>query len=107
MTLDIELIKRKVAEWAKSETLINKVYIFGSRARDNYREYSDLDIAIEINKLPYDENVLSTWVNEKKGLERRLFQLLPSLKLQLELLDAEQTPTVLSGIQKSSILVYP
>jgi predicted nucleotidyltransferase len=105
--LDIELIKRIVAEWAKSEPLIKKVYIFGSRARDNCREDSDLDIAIEIKKLPYDTDVLSTWINEKEGLERRLLELLPSLTLQLELIDIEQTPTVLSAIKQSSILVYP
>jgi predicted nucleotidyltransferase len=105
--MDINTIKRKLSEWARSEPLINKVYIFGSRAREDYREDSDLDMAIEINKLSYDEEVLATWINEKDRLERRLLTLFPSLKLQIELLDNEQTPTVLSGIKRSVILVYP
>jgi predicted nucleotidyltransferase len=100
-----ESIKKIVAVWAESEPLITKAYIFGSRARDDYREDSDLDVAIEIEKLRNDENILATWITHKKGLEESLSKLIP-YKLHLELCDREKTPTVLSGIEKSNIVVY-
>jgi len=48
-----ELIKI-VAQWAHDEPLVTKVYIFGSRARDDYREDSDLDVAVEIKTMAGD-----------------------------------------------------
>ena len=33
---------------------IEKVYLFGSYAKDNYREDSDIDVAIVVNKLEGD-----------------------------------------------------
>jgi predicted nucleotidyltransferase len=105
--MKINFIKKKIREWARKEPLVKKVYIFGSRAREDYNEDSDLDIAIEINKLPYDTDVKTTWIQEKKRLVEGISILLPSLKLQLELLDNKQTPTILLGVRQSSILVYP
>jgi len=103
--MDIEEIKIIVANWAKEEPLVTKAYIFGSRARDDYREDSDIDIAVEIKKLPGDGNVLATWIFESDKLKERLSKLLP-YSLQLEHFDGSNTPHVLAGIEQSSILVY-
>ena len=103
--MDIEEIQSVVASWAKNEPLVRRAYIFGSRARDDFREDSDLDIAVEIRKNSGDENVLATWIFEHKNIEERLAKLIP-FKLQLENLDGENTPTVLNGVRQSSIMVY-
>ena len=101
----IEKIKNIISEWAKNEPLVTKAYIFGSRARNDYLEDSDLDVAVEIRIAPNDENVLTTWMFEHEEMEERLAKLLP-YELQLENLDGEDTPTVLAGVRESSILVY-
>lgn len=97
-----------IAEWAKSEPLIIKVYIYGSRAKEDYKEDSDLDVAIEIMKLRHDSNVLSTWINEADRLKERLlkkFLKFSNVRLQLELLNDESI-TVLSGVRESGVLIY-
>ncbi len=100
-----ENLKDIVYNWAKSESLVTKAYIFGSRARDDYSEDSDLDVAVEIKMELGDEKVLDTWMDEGKKLEKRLAELVPC-EIQLELFDGENTPTILEGIKESSILVY-
>ena len=103
--MDLEQIKIIVAEWAESESLVTKAYIYGSRAKGNYREDSDLDVAVEIEKQHGDTNVLTTWICEGGGLEKRLSAILP-FKVQLENIEGAETPIVSSGVKSSSILVY-
>lgn len=102
--MKVELLKEIIKKWAESEPLIKEVYIFGSRARNDYRENSDIDIAVKIEKRPNDDSPLATWFYEGNNLKNRLSKLLP-YELQLEYLD-NKTKTVLSGIKESSILVY-
>ena len=103
--MDIAEIQKLIGEWANSEPLVKRVYIFGSRARTDFHKNSDLDVAVEIRKGDRDENVLTTWIHEGKGMEIRLAKVVP-FKLQLELFDGMNTSTVLNGIKQSSILVY-
>jgi uncharacterized protein len=103
--VDIVKIKEIIVEWAENEPLVKKVYIFGSRARHDYREDSDLDVAVEINKLPGDSNILATWMFESDKLKESLEPVLP-YKLQLENYDGDNTPKVEAGINQSSILIY-
>ncbi len=103
--MDIETVKNIIAKWADSEPLVTKAYIFGSRARGDHGEDSDLDVAIEIEMRRGDENKLAIWIFEKQGLEDRLSRLIP-FSLQLEHLNGNETPTVLSGVERGSILVY-
>lgn len=102
--MKVELLKEIIKKWAESEPLIKEVYIFGSRARNDYRENSDIDIAVKIENRPNDDSPLATWLYEGNNLKNRLSKLLP-YELQLEYLD-NKTKTVLSGIKESSILVY-
>ncbi|GBE32929.1 nucleotidyltransferase domain protein [bacterium BMS3Bbin05] len=99
--MDIESIKNIVAQWADSEPLVTKAYIFGSRAIGDYRKDSDLDVAIEIEMEPGDESKLATWLCEKQGLEESLSRLIP-YDLQLEYLNGDETPNVLSGVERES-----
>lgn len=103
--MKLEQIKEIIKNWAIGQPLVRKAYIFGSRARDDWQENSDIDIAVEIKKMKNDENEFTTWIFEKKKLESSLQDRLP-FKLQLERHDIIETPTVRKGIKESSILVY-
>jgi len=105
MFMSLSEISKIIADWAASEPIVVRVYIFGSRARGDHHENSDLDIAIEIEKGADDSNVHETWIYECDRCEQSLAKLLP-YRLQLELFDGENTPTVLKGIRRSSVLVY-
>ena len=42
----------------KTNFLGAKFYIFGSRAKGTYKEYSDIDIAVDFNKKKLDTDIL-------------------------------------------------
>ena len=102
--MDIENIKNIIKSWAESEALIKSAYIFGSRARNDYKNDSDLDVAVEIHPLN-DESSYAAWVFEKKKLKESLSKLIP-YQLQLEQYDGDDTPIIKGAIESSSILVY-
>jgi len=104
----LEEYSKLIVEWAKSEPLIIKVWIYGSRTNDSYQQDSDLDIAIEITQLPHDSNVLSTWINEADRFRERLekiFLTFSNIKLHLELLN-DECVIVSGGVRKSGFLIY-
>lgn len=78
-TRDIE----EIQAWAKSVPVINRVWIFGSRARGTETPESDLDIAIEHGILPGDTDVFTTAIGESENW-RRALQARVSLKLDLQ-----------------------
>jgi predicted nucleotidyltransferase len=41
--------RAKIVEWAKKHRLIEKVYLFGSRARGDHKPDSDIDLAIQMD----------------------------------------------------------
>ncbi len=98
-----------LAEWAKAKPLVGKLFIFGSRARDDYRPDSDIDIAIVLDMSAADgvddSGGLATWMFETDGWENELEALLP-FKVDLEQFRGSDTPTIQKGIDQSSILVY-
>jgi len=104
----LETYSKIIADWAKSEPLIIKAYIYGSRITGEYNEDSDLDVAIEIKQLPQDSDVLSTWINEANGLRSRLSIKLLELtfiNLHLTHLHEENEPVWL-GVKESGVLIY-
>ena len=103
--MTIDQLKNIIFCWASENSLVRKVYIFGSRARGDYCLTSDLDVAIEVNQTPQDGSECSTWFNSRKMLKASLQALVP-YQLQLEWYDPIETPTVHKGLQESSILVY-
>jgi|GEM_PF-5018608 len=46
-----ESIERVLADWASSESCIIRLWLFGSRSRDDHREDSDLDVTIQIGRI--------------------------------------------------------
>lgn len=93
-----------VANWAHNHRLIQRVFFFGSRVRQEHRPDSDLDIAIELILSDPDES-FAQWAFERKSWLRDLERLLP-WKIDLQHSSGEATPTIASGIARSSILLY-
>ena len=102
--MNIELIKHIIEDWAKKERLVKKVYIFGSRATNSYEEDSDIDVAVEIHRLPGEENITAAWMDVAEGYREELTNLLP-YPLHLHSLDGD-SPIVLEGAYRKGILVY-
>jgi len=101
-----EEVKNKIENWAQSECLVKKAYVFGSRARTDFKEESDLDIAVEIIKSSGDENLLATWIFEADGMKSRLAAVIPEYNVDLQWFDGDNTQVIKDGIRKSSYVVY-
>lgn len=105
MYMSVEELTSAVRDWAASEPMIRRAYIFGSRARGDDHDDSDLDVAVELNKAAGDENVLATWIFEQDGLQEHLANRL-DCKVDLQLLDGEDTPVVRGGVDDAGVLIY-
>jgi predicted nucleotidyltransferase len=102
---DIDSIKETLQAWGAKTPCIRKIHVFGSRARSDYRSDSDLDISIEIDPLAGYESSVLTWIGEAEHWREQLEPRFP-VKLDLELLDGEETPRISAGVRRSSIVVY-
>jgi predicted nucleotidyltransferase len=104
--MDLALVEERVARWAAAQPLVLRAWIFGSRARGTSRDESDIDVAIEIRKLSGDSCPWTTFMFEGERFKHSLQELL-SLELDLQWYGGLlETPTIHSGLQESSILVY-
>jgi len=102
--MDIESIKRIMADWASKEPLVKKVYVFRSRATNDDGEDSDIDVAVEIHRLPGEESITAAWMDVAKEYREQLSKLLP-YSLHLHSLDGD-SPIILDGAYRNGILVY-
>lgn len=102
--MTLEEAKYVVSTWAATQRLIQRVYFFGSRVRNKHREDSDLDIAIELI-YPDCDCALAHWMFESNEWQNQLESLLP-WPLDMQHFNKNSTPTVLSGLAQSSVLVY-
>ena len=98
-------MKTILRDWAASNAYIKKVYIYGSRCRLDYREDSDLDVAVEIIPKESDGNSFSVFAFESPSWIDHLQPKLP-YKLHLKGYYGEESPDVTAGVARSSILVY-
>lgn len=97
-------VQAHIAAWAIHQRLIRRVFLFGSRVRNDHREDSDLDIAIELI-YPDIDTALANWSFESDTWKRELQEFVP-WQIDLQLLCSQGTATIVSGVAQSSILVY-
>ena len=105
MVASIDRIAKTIEDWAKSEPLVSRVYLYGSRVKGTENERSDIDVAVKLNRIRGDtlDGAGQAW--DIPELSERLQRLLP-YPLQLEWYDPVQTPKVHKGIMEASVLVY-
>lgn len=107
--MDPQQIGEILSEWAKGKPLVKRIFLFGSRVRGDNRPDSDIDIAVELDPVAFqcadDSGGLATWMFETQGWKGALQKLIP-IPVQLERYHPNQTPTVASGLERSSTLVY-
>ena len=98
---DIKAIK----EWAISNLLIKKVWLFGGRVSGNERDNSDLDIATEHGVKRGDTNAFTTAIGEMNKWRSQLQSNVSTKKDSQSYIPGE-TLTIARGIEESSILIY-
>jgi len=104
--VNIEDMRDAVANWASTQPLIRKAYLFGSRVRGTHRPNSDLDVAIEIFTMLGDENPLTTWTCEAQRLKASISGVVPVIIDLNWYGGAVETPCVHAGLQEGSIVVF-
>lgn len=103
--MEFEEIKAALIKWAQTESIVTKVYIFGSRLKGTHRPDSDLDVAIELQKLPGDETVTATWICEAGRLENSIRSYVP-YAVDLQAYNDKETPHLRAYLEEASLLVY-
>ncbi len=90
--------------WALTKPEVQRGYVFGSRARDDFQVDSDLDVAVELVDGLDECNGLAYWMFECDIYQSELDKLF-SYTVDLEQLTPD-TPTIISAIERSSYLAY-
>ena len=102
-------LQHRLATWCRSEPLVARAWIFGSRARGKAKDGSDIDIAIELDLSAAaggdESGGLATWMFETHTWETELSALF-SLEVDLEQYIAGQTPTIAAALEASSVMAY-
>lgn len=102
--MEIKEITSLLKIWAKRYLCILDVYIYGSRARNDFRADSDLDIAISIEANSIDENALLIFMDNSEKWKKELETLIP-LEVHLELYN-ENTNIIKKALEHSSRHIY-
>lgn len=108
--MDIDAIRHALIEWSTTKPLVGRLYIFGSRSREDYGLDSDLDIAIELD-LSAARGVdcsggMATWAFETNGWADELHQC-TGFSVDLNQYIREATwSNITDALRRSSILVY-
>ena len=104
--MEFDEMAAAVAEWAGTQPLVRKAYLFGSRVRGTHRPDSDLDVAVEIFTLPGDSSPFTTWTGEAQRLKASIAGVVPTA-IDLDWYgDEVETPRIHAALEQSSVVVY-
>ncbi len=107
--MNLVLVVENLRVWAAGNPLVLRVWLFGSRTRDDYKSDSDLDVAVELDPSQYggsdESGGIATWMFETGAWKDELQSLSP-YKIQLEQYIEGQTPTIAGALARSSKLIY-
>jgi predicted nucleotidyltransferase len=79
---------------------VQEAYIFGSRARQDHRPDSGLDIALVIRPDEGDTSAYATWIDESEDSRDELQTILP-YTVDLQQLDGDATPRTKAGVERA------
>jgi predicted nucleotidyltransferase len=102
---ELESDARAIREWAAATPVVRRAWLFGSRVRGSHRPDSDLDVAIEHDRLSGDASTLATWIGEAGSWRA---ELAPQLQHRLDLwsYDPVRTPKIDNALRAGAILIY-
>jgi predicted nucleotidyltransferase len=93
--------KEKLAAWAAGIPRIRRVWLFGSDAKRNARENTDLDIAIEMEPVADSEETITVWIAHAEQWQNELESRIGTA-VDLEWFD----PDVDEPLSEKAILAY-
>ncbi len=107
--MELSVAAGKAARWARGESLVLRVYFFGSRVKGRYRPESDLDVAIEIDRrqlAPDTEAALVACWFAHQGRWRKDLQGRLCLRIDLDWHRPRRSNAVAHGVVEAGRLVY-
>lgn len=102
--MDKEKVKRLVEEYAKlviSNMVVNKIILYGSYARGDFRQDSDIDVAVIVPRSSVSDDILKDMA--------KLFKLRRSISNDIEpvlLIDEDDPSGFLESISQYGEVVY-
>jgi uncharacterized protein len=97
---------RALRTWSEGQDQVRRLWVFGSRLKGVQRVDSDLDVAMEIDPIGYDESAAVTWGVYRQEWERTLTTL-TCYEVHLHEFDlANPMSNVVSYIGCCAALVY-
>ena len=102
--MDKEKVRRLVEEYAKlvvSNMVVNKIILYGSYARGDYRKDSDIDVAVVVPRSSISDDILKDMA--------KLFNLRRSISNDIEpvlLIDEDDPSGFLESISQYGEVVY-
>ena len=96
--------RHRAAQWAAEKGRIHELHLFGSRAKGDFVEESDVDLAYV---LLFDDlgEALAYAMFEAKGWDRELQEVIGA-PVQLELADPERDMVVWPAVKEHGQLIY-
>lgn len=105
MSRDLERAAAVLRAWAKTTPSVRHIYLYGSRISGESRSESDLNVAIDLDAQPSDGDPMTTFICQARQWRAQLKGRTP-FELDIQLLDANNTPRVRSGVESTGILIY-
>ncbi len=102
--MDKTKVKNLVEEYAKlvvKNMIVNKIILYGSYARGDYRQDSDIDVAVVVPKNSVSKDILEDMA--------KLFKLRRNISTDIEpvlLIDGEDKSGFLESISKYGEIIY-
>jgi hypothetical protein len=87
----------ELKRYCSTNPSINKVVLFGSRARGDYERTSDIDLALSTNHLTHSQQNL---------IEEDIHEMPTPLKIDIVFMDRLSKQTFISNIMKDGVVVY-
>ena len=109
MTLaeDLLPVADTLRRWASRETLVQRLWIYGSYAKGTAKSDSDLDVAVEINLAGETDNSNTVFVCSAEDWRSELGPALKPHKLDLKLYDTSGVrEKVRCDVDANGILIY-